>query len=61
MVELEARVGAVLRRTRQVHLATHGGMIEEGGIQFDTISDQIVVYGQPVELVSRSSTSFACL
>jgi DNA-binding response OmpR family regulator len=53
MVELEARVGAVLRRTRQVNLAPHAGVIEAGGIQLDTISHQVMVRGQLVELAPK--------
>src|SRR5262249_44170136 len=53
MVELEARVRAVLRRTRQVDLAAHPGIIEAGDIQLDTISHQVVVRGRPVELAPK--------
>jgi DNA-binding response OmpR family regulator len=53
MAELEARVGAVLRRTRQVDLATQAGIIEAGDIQLDTTSHQVVVRGQPIELAPK--------
>ena len=53
MVELEARVGAVLRRTRQVDLAAQPSIIEAGGIQLDAISHQVMVRGQVAELAPK--------
>jgi DNA-binding response OmpR family regulator len=53
MAELEARVAAVLRRTRQADPAAQPGLIETRDIQLDTISHQVVVRGRPVELAPK--------
>jgi hypothetical protein len=55
MVELVARVGAVLRRTQQVDLATHAGIIEE--VTVSSHHQESDCSAQPVESSSMSSTA----
>lgn len=49
LIELEARIGMVLRRT-QPRPGNSPEVIEMGGIRLDTKSHQVIVRGQPIEL-----------
>ncbi len=50
LIELEARIAMVLRRTRQVGGNLRGGVVELGGVRLDPVSHEVTVRGQPVEL-----------
>jgi DNA-binding response OmpR family regulator len=50
MMELEARVNMVLRRTRQASQGLRSAAIEVGNIRLDPSSHEVVVHGQPIEL-----------
>lgn len=50
LIELEARIGMVLRRTRQAAQSPRGDVIEISGVRLDTLSHQVTVQGAPVDL-----------
>jgi DNA-binding response OmpR family regulator len=50
MIELEARIGTVLRRTREASQHLRTSVIEMGGIRLEPASRQMMVRGQLIEL-----------
>lgn len=50
LMELEARISMVLRRTRQASQGLRSSVVEAGGIRLDPGSHEVTVRGTPVEL-----------
>ena len=50
LIELEARIAMVLRRSRRANENPRGSVIEMGGIRLDPASHQVIVRSQPVDL-----------
>ena len=53
MIELEARIGAVLRRKQEDIRSPQAAAIEAGGIRIEPASHRVMVNGQPVELTPK--------
>ena len=55
MIELEARIGMVLRRTRKFEnsQSLQASVIEKGGIRLDLANHQVFVKGQPIDLTPK--------
>jgi DNA-binding response OmpR family regulator len=53
VIELEARIGTVLRRTLESSQRLQKSVIEMGEIRLDPVSHQVMVHGRPIELTPK--------